>query len=127
MANQAYVGPLPDVRYYDPDGMSTKKREEFRRWHAAKVAEEYVFDIKKDMVSYCESDVKLLKAGCEKFVKEFRGPSKFDPMEKCLTHCVRVQPLLEEVSPRAKVRGRSALQRLEGSPTSAVQTSAAVA
>ena len=37
------------------------------------------------MARYCESDVKLLKAGCEKFVKEFRGPAKFDPLEKCLT------------------------------------------
>ena len=84
-ANQSYVGPIPDARYYDPDGMSSKKREEFLRWHATKVAEDYVFGLKRDMTQYCESDVKLLKAGCVKFVKEFRGPAQFDPMEKCLT------------------------------------------
>ncbi len=84
-ANQSYVGPIPEARYYDPDGMSSKKREEFLRWHATKVAEDYEFDLKRDMTRYCESDVKLLKAGCVKFVKEFRGPAQFDPMEKCLT------------------------------------------
>ena len=83
--NQAYVGPVPDIRYYDPEGMSSKKREEFLRWHATKVAEGYEFDLKKDMTRYCESDVKLLKAGCVKFVQEFRGPAQFDPLEKCLT------------------------------------------
>ena len=36
-ANQSYVGLLPDARYYDPDGMSSKKRDEFLRWHATKV------------------------------------------------------------------------------------------
>ena len=84
-ANQMYVGPVPDVQYYDPDGMSSKKRDEFLRWHATKVAEGYVFDLKKDMTQYCESDVKLLKAGCQKFVAEFKGETAFDPMEKCIT------------------------------------------
>ena len=83
--NQEYVGPLPDARYYDPDGMSPKKRDEFLRWHAAKVAEGYEFHLRRDMQKYCESDVKLLKAGCEKFVAEFEKEAKFDPMEKCST------------------------------------------
>ena len=28
-ANQHYVGPLPDVKYYDPDGMKPEAREAF--------------------------------------------------------------------------------------------------
>ena len=83
--NQTYVGPVPDTHYYDPDGMSSKKRDEFLRWHAAKVENGYVFDLQRDMARYCESDVKLLKAGCSKFVKEFREAAQFDPLEKCLT------------------------------------------
>ena len=83
--HQTYVGPMPELQYYDPDGMSPNEREELVRWHAAKVAEGYVFDLKKDMTKYCESDVKLLKAGCEKFVAEFEKEAKFDPMEKCIT------------------------------------------
>ena len=84
-ANQTYEGPIPDARFYDPEGMSAKKREDFVRWHAAKVDSGYTFNLKNDMASYCESDVKLLKAGCAKFVQEFREASDFDPMEKCLT------------------------------------------
>ena len=84
-ANQAYVGPMPEMRFYDPDGMSEKKRDEFVRWYTTKVREGYVFDLQRDMTRYCESDVKLLKAGCIKFVKEFREAAEFDPMEKCLT------------------------------------------
>ena len=83
--NQTYVGPVPDTHYYDPEGMSSKKRDEFLRWHAAKVENGYVFDLQRDMARYCESDVKLLKAGCSKFVKEFREAAQFDPLEKCLT------------------------------------------
>ena len=84
-ANQAYVGPVPALEYYDPDGMAPKKRTEFMRWHATKVAEEYVFDLKRDMEKYCESDVKLLKAECEKFVAEFEREADFDPTAKCIT------------------------------------------
>ncbi|XP_022777898.1 uncharacterized protein LOC111319371 [Stylophora pistillata] len=36
-------------------------------------------------MAYCRSDVKLLKAGCLKFIEEFHSIAKFDPMEKCVT------------------------------------------
>ena len=84
-ANETYRGPMPPRDAYDPDGMTPSKREEFDAWYDARVAERYVFDLAKDMRSYCESDVKLLKAGCEKFVAEFKKAAKFDPMEKSLT------------------------------------------
>ena len=37
------------------------------------------------MVAYCESDVKLLTAGCRKFRDEFKQKADFEPMEKCVT------------------------------------------
>ena len=37
------------------------------------------------MKSYCVSDVKLLKAGCQKFQEEFALHADFNPMEKCIT------------------------------------------
>lgn len=43
------------------------------------------FDLKKELVAYCRSDVKLPKAGCLKFIDEFKTIAKFDPMEKCVT------------------------------------------
>ena len=38
LEHQDYEEPMPHVSYYDPDGMSTKKKAEFKRWYAEKVA-----------------------------------------------------------------------------------------
>ena len=85
LENQDYDGPMPDASYYDPDGMSAKKKAEFERWYAEKVAANYRFIKQREMKAYCESDVKLLKAGCQKFRDEFKQKAEFDPMEKCVT------------------------------------------
>ena len=85
LENQDYNGPMPDIAHYDPDGMSAKKKEEFERWYAEKVATHYRFVLRREMEAYCESDVKLLKAGCQKFREEFKQKAEFDPMEKCVT------------------------------------------
>lgn len=85
LANQNYEGPLPDAEFYDPDGMSQTKQDEFYRWHADLRARDYVFNLQHDMKSYCESDVKLLKAGCEAFIEDFKKEADFNPLEKCIT------------------------------------------
>ena len=85
LEHQEYVGPMPEESFYDPDGMTAKKKGEFQRWHAQKVAEEYVFNLRHEMKEYCISDVKLLKAGCMKFQSEFESHADFRPMEKCVT------------------------------------------
>ena len=41
--------------------------------------------MRREMEAYCESDVKLLKAGCQKFRQEFQQKANFDPLEKCVT------------------------------------------
>ena len=85
LENQDYVGPMPPADTYDPDGMSPKKKADFERWYAEQVRNEYQFNLRRDMEKYCESDVKLLKAGCQKFRDEFKAKADFDPMEKCVT------------------------------------------
>ena len=37
------------------------------------------------MASYCDSDVKLLKAGCQKSQEEFETKAEFNPFVKCVT------------------------------------------
>lgn len=83
--NQEYRGIIPDKAFYDPEGMSKKKKEEFEKWHDEKRRENYDFKMKDEMITYCTSDVKLLKAGCEKFKNEFQEHADFDPLEKCIT------------------------------------------
>ncbi|CAL1281744.1 unnamed protein product [Larinioides sclopetarius] len=31
--NQSYVGPYPDMKYYNPDAISSDARAEFLKWH----------------------------------------------------------------------------------------------
>ena len=83
--NRSYVGPLPEVSYYDPEGMSSKKKEEFEVWYREEAAKQHPFDLKEELLAYCHSDVALLKAGCHKFIQEFKSIAGFNPMEKCVT------------------------------------------
>ena len=83
--NQTYVGPMPSVEYYDPDGMSPSRRDEFMTWHAARVTEQHVFDFAHELLTYCQSDVRLLKEGCMNFQREFCAIAGFNPMQYCIT------------------------------------------
>ena len=83
--HQNYVGRIPDIEFYDPDGMMPKKKEELLNWHADQVHRNVLFNFKQEMIAYCQSDVALLKAGCIKFQQEFQREASFNPMEKCIT------------------------------------------
>ena len=62
--NQKYVGYMPDKSYYDPDGMSLTREEEFLGWYDDKVSQRYVFNFHDELLTYCQSDMRLLKQGC---------------------------------------------------------------
>lgn len=83
--NQEYEGVMPPRDTYDPKGMNAKKKEEFDIWYNEQLANNYVFNMRHEMESYCVSDVKLLKAGCKAFQQEFETHGQFNPMAKCVT------------------------------------------
>ena len=83
--HQQYVGRIPDLKFYDPDGMIAKKEDELIRWHADQVRRNVPFHFHQEMIEYCKSDVALLKAGCEAFQQEFERQAGFNPMAKCIT------------------------------------------
>ena len=80
--NQEYVGPLPDMKYYMPETMSVSGRKAFETWHSEQLAKQVEFDFDEELVAYCESDVKLLKAGCLKFKQLFEEKSKSNPFDR---------------------------------------------
>ena len=45
-ANEQYVGPIPAIEYYDPDGMKPEVQREFLRWHDTQ--KDVVFDIHRE-------------------------------------------------------------------------------
>ena len=63
--NFNYVGPYPDVSYYEIDFMSPAKRENFMLWYNSVCHQE--FDFQKEFNKYCLSDVNLLTEGVLKF------------------------------------------------------------
>ena len=77
--NQNYVGPIPNKEFYMPESMSGSGRKDFEKWHDKERAENVVFDFQKELVEYCESDVKLLKEGCLTFKRLFEKETKFNP------------------------------------------------
>ena len=83
--NQEYVGPLPDAKFYCPDTMSTKEREEFYRWYNELATSDYIFDFKKEIIEYCRMDVEILRRACLSFRKIFIDLGKTDPFVDATT------------------------------------------
>ena len=83
--HQSYRGPIPALHFYDPDGMSPKKKAELKTWHEDQVRRNVVFDFQQELEDYCKSDVDILQNGCEQFTKEFKSKAGFNPFEKCST------------------------------------------
>ncbi|XP_069109808.1 uncharacterized protein [Argopecten irradians] len=63
--NQTYIGPYPAPHYYGCDYMSDGERDEFMRWYQGKT--DTLFDFKKEIMTYCRSDVDILRQACMKF------------------------------------------------------------
>lgn len=77
--NQSYVGPIPDIKYYGADTMKPDARKDFLNWHAERVKDSYVFDFRKEIEEYCDSDVDILRRGCLELRKQFLEIANVDP------------------------------------------------
>ena len=80
---------LPDIRYYVPDGMKPEARQKFLQWYEEN--KKNPFHFQEELVSYCRSDVDILRKCCLKFRELFMNLTKqgdhrgIDPFEKCIT------------------------------------------
>ena len=83
--HQIYKGYMPDRKYNDPDGMSPTRKQEFESWYDEKVSQRYIFNFQDEILTYCQSDVRLLKQGCMKFQVQFKEICGFNPMKNCIT------------------------------------------
>ena len=52
--NQQYVGWIPDLEFYDPDGMMAKTKDELTRWYADQVRRNVSFNFRQEMIDYCK-------------------------------------------------------------------------
>ena len=79
--NYKYVGRLPALHYYDPDGMKEPGRSKLIEWHREHADNEFEFS--KEIHQYCQSDVALLKSGCMKFRSAFKSDTGIDSFQYC--------------------------------------------
>ena len=78
--NQEYVVPVPAIDYYMPEVMSPEGRQVFEKWHQEQRDKHVVFDFRKELVAYCESDVRLLKERCLTFKRLFEAKTGFNSL-----------------------------------------------
>ena len=84
--NQAYTGPLPDVKYYGPDSMSCAKRQEFLKWYESEKSKNKEFIMAEQLHAYCVSDVDILRKCCMRFQDLFfQATNGVIPFEKSIT------------------------------------------
>ena len=77
--NYNYVGPLPDLHYYDPNGMKEPLRKQLIKWHISHGND--VFDFAKDIHEYCKADVQLLKSCFIQHRDAFITDTVIDPVQ----------------------------------------------
>ena len=65
--------------------MKVEKKEECETWHAKKVLKGAVWNFRKELLSYCKSDVKLMKECCLKFAEDTKRNAGFNPLLQCIT------------------------------------------
>ena len=86
IANQNYVGPMPEKHHYCHDNMKPEDREKFLTWYDEQIENNYVFDFQKEMESYCRSDVDIMRKCCLKFREMLQEVTDgIDPFNKCVT------------------------------------------
>ena len=79
--HQEYVGPVPAIDHYMPEVMPPEGRQKFETWHKEQRDNQVLFDFQKELVTYCESDVRLLKEGCLTFKRLFEAKTGFNLFE----------------------------------------------
>ncbi|XP_070570352.1 uncharacterized protein [Ptychodera flava] len=110
-ANQEYVGPLPDARYFGQDGMKQHERERFLRWYEDAKLKNRPFHLKKELENCCRSDVDILRRSCVKFQDMFVQMSGIDPFKVCMTISSACKVALHKNSLMEETKGVIADQR----------------
>ena len=91
--NMDYVGTYPAQKYYSPERMKGSYSEktgeltgdikDFEAWYAKN--KHGIFDMQKEMLEYCTSDVVILKQACLHFRKNFMNDTGIDPFLSNIT------------------------------------------
>ena len=83
--NYGYVGLLPSLHYYEPDGLKEPARSKHIQWHGEHSNDEFIFD--SEIHDYCTAGVALIKVGCMMFRVSFLSDTGIDLFRSCTIAC----------------------------------------
>lgn len=81
----SYRGEMPTIEYFCTQSMKRKEKIDFEKWYREKVNEGYVFDFRKEILSYAISNVTILREAMQCFRALFEKIAGFNPLFHCLT------------------------------------------
>ncbi|GFU28957.1 DNA_pol_B_2 domain-containing protein [Trichonephila clavipes] len=77
VVNHDFKGKYPHEDYYGYQSMTIKQRETFMEWY--ETVKDEIFDFRKEIMKYCDSDVYILRRGCLEMRKLFLKIADIDP------------------------------------------------
>ena len=83
--NLDYLGEIPDLSFFCPDSMHTEERSDLISWHSERKNENFVFDNRHMLITYCFQDVEILRKSCTAFNKIFIDEFQFDIFYESVT------------------------------------------
>lgn len=105
IANADYSGPLPAKHFYGYNDMKIDQRIEFDKWYDAEVANGTVFNMRRDIWSYCDNDVAVLRIGCTMFRQLLLEIAKTDPFREAITIASAAQLIFRKLFLQSKQIG----------------------
>lgn len=79
---QDYVGPMPDIRYFQPELMTPSYRKKFMAWYNEHRNDTY--NLQDELLKYCRADVDILARGLEIYndAGKLLNGDEFPPLEQ---------------------------------------------
>ena len=87
-----YVGTLPPLHYYDPDGMKEPARTQMIEWHREIMRATRSILPKQFTTTARRADVQLLKSGCMQFRNGFFADTGIYPFQSCVFRTSHLKP-----------------------------------
>ncbi|MDI9312001.1 MAG: DNA polymerase [Limnohabitans sp.] len=78
-----YVGPIPEMKYFNKDFMKSKDLVAFEQWYIDQIG--CIYNLKKEMIKYCKNDVLILLLSILKFREQFKNVTTIDPLTRNFT------------------------------------------
>lgn len=76
---------LPDRKYFCPENMSKERLSQFDEWYSDRLENDPKYHYYKEMTSYCDNDVQILKKACIRFRDETIMTAGICPYSEALT------------------------------------------